>query len=106
MPRVRSFHPKSIASCVIVGILLMPLDLSGSASPWFTEISAQTGIRFKHTDGRSGQRYFVETLGAGAAWFDYDRDGDLDVYFVNGASLPGAKLDIFSHQFTLSEQRG
>ena len=72
----------------------MPLDLSGSASPWFTEISAQAGIRFKHTDGRSGQRYFVETLGAGAAWFDYDRDGDLDVYFVNGASLPGAKLDV------------
>jgi hypothetical protein len=70
----------------------MPLDLSGSVSPWFTEISAQAGIRFKHTDGRSGQRYFVETLGAGAAWFDYDRDGDLDVYFVNGASLPGAKL--------------
>ena len=72
----------------------MPLELRGSASPWFTEVSAKAGIRFKHTDGRSGQRYFLETLGAGAAWFDYDRDGDLDIYFVNGAGLPGAEFDV------------
>ncbi|MDE0503658.1 MAG: CRTAC1 family protein [Candidatus Poribacteria bacterium] len=72
----------------------MPLDLCGNASPWFTEVTVEAGIRFKHTDGRSGERYFLETLGAGAAWFDYDRDGDVDLYFVNGASLPGAQIDV------------
>ena len=94
MPRVRLILLKLITQSIIAGILLMPLELRGSASPWFTEVSAKAGIRFKHTDGRSGQRYFLETLGAGAAWFDYDRDGDLDIYFVNGAGLPGAEFDV------------
>jgi len=57
----------------------------------FTDVTSQAGIRFQHEDGRSGERYFVETLGAGVAWFDYDRDGNLDIYFVNGADLPGMR---------------
>lgn len=93
MPRVHPFLLRLIASSVIAGIFFIPIDVRGSASLWFTDVTAQAGIRFKHSDGRSGQRYFLETFGAGAAWFDYDRDGDLDIYFVNGASLPGAELD-------------
>jgi len=60
----------------------------------FTDVTSQTGIIFQHEDGRSGERYFVETLGAGAAWFDYDRDGYLDIYFVNGADLPGMRSPV------------
>ena len=93
MQRVPPFLLKLVASSVIAGIFFIPIDVRGSTSPWFTDVTAQAGIRFKHSDGRSGQRYFLETFGAGAAWFDYDRDGDLDIYFVNGASLPGAELD-------------
>ncbi len=56
-------------------------------------VTPQTRITFRHTDGSSGRRYIVETVTAGLATFDYDGDGLIDIYFVNGAPLPGAKAD-------------
>ncbi len=58
------------------------------------EVTKQTGITFQHTDGGSGRRYIMETVSAGLALFDYDRDGDIDIYFLNGAPLAGAKFDV------------
>ena len=55
----------------------------------FIPVTEQSGIQFKHVDGRSGRRYFLETVGSGVAFFDYDGDGLLDIYLVNGADLPG-----------------
>lgn len=55
----------------------------------FIEATEAAGLRFQHIDGRSGQRYFLETVGSGAAFFDYDGDGLLDIYLVNSADLPG-----------------
>ena len=52
-------------------------------------VTEAAGIGFQHVDGRSGQRYFLETVGSGTAFFDYDGDGLMDIYFVNGADLPG-----------------
>jgi hypothetical protein len=57
------------------------------------DVTADTGIRFVHYDGSSGQRYIVETVTAGLALFDYDGDGDVDIYFLNGAPLRGSKPD-------------
>jgi enediyne biosynthesis protein E4 len=78
--------------------LLLPLlclcGASVNAQFHFTEVTTQAGIHFQHTNGRSGERYFIETLGSGAAWFDYDGDGDADIYFVNGADLPGMESEI------------
>ena len=59
----------------------------------FADVSEQTGITFKHTDGSSGKRYIVESVSAGLALFDYDGDGDIDIYFLNGAALPGAVFE-------------
>ena len=56
----------------------------------FTAVTEEAGIQFQHVDGRSGQRYFLETVGSGVAFFDYDDDGLLDIYFVNSADLPGS----------------
>jgi hypothetical protein len=51
------------------------------------DVTRETGITFVHTDGSSGQRYIVETVASGLAVFDYDNDGDVDIYFLNGAKL-------------------
>jgi len=58
------------------------------------DVTDQTGITFKHTDGGCGRRYIMETVSAGLALFDYDRDGDVDIYFLNGAPLLGTKVDV------------
>ena len=58
----------------------------------FSDVTSQTGIMFKHTDGSSGKLYLMETVTAGLALFDYDNDGDVDIYFLNGSALKGAKF--------------
>jgi len=54
-----------------------------------TDVTKQTGITFVHTDGSCGNRFIMETVTAGLALFDYDNDGNIDIYFVNGAPLKG-----------------
>jgi hypothetical protein len=53
------------------------------------DVSHESGIRFRHTDGSSGEHFLVEAMASGLATFDYDRDGNLDIYFLNGAPLRG-----------------
>ena len=57
------------------------------------EVTRHTGIAWRHTDGASGRRYIVETVTAGLATFDYDGDGLVDIYFVNGAPLRGTRCE-------------
>jgi enediyne biosynthesis protein E4 len=47
-------------------------------------------VRFQHVNGRTGRYRYPEILGAGVALLDYDTDGDLDLYLVNGNRLEGA----------------
>lgn len=62
------------------------LKALSAASSVFRPVDAN--INFRHQPGNSGQRYIVETVSSGCAFLDYDNDGWLDLYLVNGHSLP------------------
>src|SRR6476660_5047756 len=53
----------------------------------FSEVSDQTGLKFRHYNGMAGKLFLPEIMGAGVALFDFDNDGDLDVFLVQGATL-------------------
>jgi hypothetical protein len=55
--------------------------------PVFTDVTKEAGINFKHSFGDFDLSNIVEGTGAGAMFFDYNGDGWLDIYFVNGCWL-------------------
>ncbi|MEM7476431.1 MAG: CRTAC1 family protein [Planctomycetota bacterium] len=55
----------------------------------FEDVTEQANIDFIHRDGSSGKYYLVEAISGSLASFDYDRDGRVDLYFLNGAALKG-----------------
>jgi enediyne biosynthesis protein E4 len=56
-------------------------------SDWFVDRSDDSGLTFTHVNGMEGEFYYAEVIAPGAAMFDYDNDGDLDVYLVQGVPL-------------------
>jgi len=77
---------------VLLVLLCVPCRGRADSPISFHDVTKETGIDFKHTDGSSGQRYIVENVSAGLALFDYDNDGDIDIYFLNGGALKGTKF--------------
>ena len=72
------------AGVILAAALIMTAAQIQPVLPVFTDITAQAGIRFKHSFGDYELTNIVEGTGAGPTFFDYDNDGLLDIYFVNG----------------------
>ena len=62
-------------------------DAPDAPAEWFSERAAETGLNFTHVNGASGRYYYPEILPPGVGLLDYDNDGDLDVYLVQGRPL-------------------
>jgi hypothetical protein len=61
---------------------------------WFSDVTSEAGLAFVHEPGGAGAFHMPEIMGAGGAFLDYDRDGDLDIYLINGNdALPEAAAD-------------
>jgi hypothetical protein len=80
-----------LASTSLSGSFLDAFAASPSPDPGFrlVDVTAQAGIRFRHNSGAYGGKLLPETLGAGCAFLDYDRDGWQDILLVNGMDWPG-----------------
>ena len=74
-----------LASVIIATFINSQYCPAASTEQIFIDVTDTAGMTFVHTDGRSGLRLFNEFLGSGGGFFDYDGDGDLDIYLVNGA---------------------
>jgi hypothetical protein len=56
-----------------------------------TDVTAPSGLQFRHNSGTSGGKLLPETMGSGCAFIDYDADGWPDILLVNGMDWPGHK---------------
>ncbi|MEM7476020.1 MAG: CRTAC1 family protein [Planctomycetota bacterium] len=69
------------------GLIVLPTVCCGQIR--FVDVSKSSGVDFLHEDGGSGERFIVEYTSAGLAVFDFDGDGLLDIYLLNGGKLQG-----------------
>jgi len=72
-----------------------PRSSGGSPPQWITfeNIATAAGVTFANTNGASPDKYLAETMGSGGLFFDYDNDGWIDLFLVDGGSIADATVN-------------
>jgi hypothetical protein len=76
----------TLAVVVAAALVFSPGKAEQDHAVKFVDVTTAAGITFRHDNAQSPDKYLIETMGAGAAWIDYDNDGWLDLYLVNSAA--------------------
>ena len=79
----------SLAFLTLYVLQLRVGDVAGGIR--FTDVTASSGLEFEHFNGASGNFRLLEIMGSGVALLDFDQDGYLDLFLVNGSSIPDWK---------------
>ena len=80
--------PKSITSLLVSISIFFATTLSAEELPIFVDTTTEAKINFKHNNGKTDHKHVIETMGSGVVFFDYDADGNIDLYFVNSGPVP------------------
>src|SRR5215469_739066 len=76
--------------CSVPGVLLLarqvPKTRDAPISVRYTDVRKEAGITFLQDATQTDEKYYLETMGTGVAWIDYDQDGLMDLYFVQSAA--------------------
>src|SRR5437868_13818221 len=82
----------ALSAGTLIAVTLKPLTAQPSktqdahATVRYTDIRQSAGITFLQDATQTEEKYYLETMGTGVAWIDYDQDGLMDLYFVQSAA--------------------
>jgi hypothetical protein len=65
----------------------LPPTLPEGVAIQFVDVTRKAGIDFVHFDGATPHEYIMETMGSGLGWLDYDQDGLMDLFLVQGSTF-------------------
>lgn len=87
-------HILVLGSVIAVGLVVNLLFASNGDKPvTYEDVTSSSRIHFKNNNSATPEKYLIETMTGGVAVFDYDNDGWLDVFLVNGAKIRAGQRD-------------